>query len=163
MFPIVFAHGLEGSPQGRKIQHLRSNGFEVIAPDGRGLALAERLVGLEKATRQGDVLLAGSSYGGLAAAHLALVYPERFVGLLLMAPALHHSEAPVQDAAALRPPVGLPTIVIHGVHDSVVPIEVSRRYVQGGGTLIEREDDHRLVQSLDQITFAASSLMGPGV
>ena len=48
MFPIVFAHGLEGSPQGRKIQHLRSNGFEVIAPDGRGLALAERLVGLEK-------------------------------------------------------------------------------------------------------------------
>ena len=41
MFPIVFAHGLEGSPEGRKIQYLRSHNFEVRAPDGRGLPLID--------------------------------------------------------------------------------------------------------------------------
>ena len=159
MIPIVFAHGLEGSPEGRKIQYLRSSGFHVVAPDGRGLALADRLVGLEEATRGGGILLAGSSYGGLAAAHLALVYPERFVGLLLMAPALHHSESPVLDASRLQPPGGLPTTVIHGSQDMVVPIEVSRRYCVHGATFIEVDDDHRLTRSLDSIAAAAEALL----
>ena len=159
MFPIVFAHGLEGSPEGRKIQHLRSSGFDVIAPDGRGLALADRLVGLEEATRTGGILLAGSSYGGLAAAHLALAYPERFVGLLLMAPALHHAEPPVEDGSELRPPPGVHTLVIHGNRDAVVPIEVSRHYCGHGATLIETDDDHRLVHSLNQIVVAVQGLM----
>ena len=158
MFPIVFAHGLEGSPQGRKIQHLRAQGFDVLAPDGRGLALAERLVALEEATRSGGILLAGSSYGGLAAAHLALEHPERFIGLLLMAPALHFSETPVENVSQLHPPHNVPTIVIHGRHDTIVPIEVSRRYVAAGGKLIETEDDHRLIESLDEITRAVQSL-----
>ena len=158
MFPIVFAHGLEGSPQGRKIQHLRGQGFDVLAPDGRGLALAERLVGLEEATRSGGILLAGSSYGGLAAAHLALQHPSRFIGLLLMAPALHFSETPVEDVSQLRPPENVPTIVIHGRHDAIVPIETSRRYVTAGAQLIETEDDHRLVQSLNEITRAVQAL-----
>ena len=163
MFPIVFAHGLEGSPEGRKIQHLRSNGFTVEAPDGRGLSLADRLVGLEQATRSGGILLAGSSYGGLAAAHLALAHPERFVGLVLMAPALHHSEHPVENAALLRPPSGIPTIVIHGRRDAVVPITVSRRYCEEGATLIETDDDHRLVASLSQIVRAVRDVQGSSV
>ena len=159
MIPIVFAHGLEGSPEGRKIQHLRSNGFDVVAPDGRSLSLVDRLVGLEEATRSGGILLAGSSYGGLAAAHLASVHPARFVGLLLMAPALHHSEHPVQDAAELRPPSGVPTVVIHGAQDAIVPIDVSRHYCGYGATLIETDDDHRLAHSLNQITGAVEQLL----
>ena len=159
MFPIVFAHGLEGSPEGRKIQHLRSKGFDVSAPDGRGLSLVDRLVGLEEATRSGGILLAGSSYGGLAAAHLASAHPARFVGLLLMAPALHHSEYPVEDASELRPPNGVPTVVIHGNRDAIVPIDVSRRYCGYGATYIETDDDHRLVHSLNQITDAVEQLL----
>lgn len=158
MFPIVFAHGLEGSPEGRKIQHLRCHGFHVVAPDGRGLPLLARLEGLEEATRSGGVVLAGSSYGGLAAAHLAFTYPERLVGLLLMAPALHRSEPPIADASQLRPPTGVRTIVIHGTSDAVVPIEVSHRYCAFGATLIETEDDHRLIQSLDSIVRAVQRL-----
>ena len=106
MTPIVFAHGLEGSPNGRKIQTLRSAGFSVDAPDGRGLALADRIAGIEGATRGRRVVLIGSSYGGLAAAHLASLYPERLEGLLLLAPALHRKEEPVFSPESLMPPKG---------------------------------------------------------
>jgi pimeloyl-ACP methyl ester carboxylesterase len=150
---------LEGSPNGRKIQHLRSIGFEVVAPDGRGLPLASRLVDLERVTRGQGILLIGSSYGGLAAAHLAMLHPERFIGVLLLAPALHHSEPPVVDGAGLRPPSGVPTIVIHGLSDQVVPIEGSRRYAHSGATLLEVDDDHSLAASLADIAEAVHGLL----
>ena len=52
---IVFAHGLEGSPTGAKIQALRAAGLAVDAPDGRGLLLAARIEGLRQAVmRQAD-------------------------------------------------------------------------------------------------------------
>ncbi len=163
MFPIVFAHGLEGSPEGRKIQYLRSHNFEVRAPDGRGLPLIDRCRDLEKVTRKGGLLLIGSSYGGLAAAHLAATHPERFVGMLLLAPALHYSEPPVENVRQLRPPEGLPTHVIHGIHDRVVPIDGSRRYAAHGATLFETEDDHGLRQSMDHMVRSVRALMGVGI
>ena len=39
---IIFAHGLEGSPNGSKIRALRGAGFDVIAPDFKEW-LAERV------------------------------------------------------------------------------------------------------------------------
>ena len=159
VFPIVFAHGLEGSPEGRKIQYLRRNGFHVLAPDGRGLPLAARCRGLDEATQGGGILLIGSSYGGLAAAHLAGLHPERFVGLLLMAPALHHAEPPVLDVDLLRPPDGLVTHVIHGIRDSVVPIAGSRRYASHGASMIETDDDHGLRQSMEVMVESVRILM----
>ena len=159
MFPIVFAHGLEGSPEGRKIQYLRTNGFDVRAPDGRGLALAARYEGLDLSTKSGGILLIGSSYGGLAAAHLAATHPDRFVGLLLLAPALHYSEEPVTDVDRLFPPNGVPTILIHGVRDTVVPIDASRRYAAHGARLIETDDDHALRESMDEMVAVVRELM----
>ena len=40
---IIFAHGMEGSPNGSKIRSLREAGFEVLAPDFQGMALADRV------------------------------------------------------------------------------------------------------------------------
>ena len=162
MVPIVFAHGLEGSPNGRKIQFLRASGLELFAPDGRGLALVDRLVTLEEATRGSGTLLIGSSYGGLAAAHLAMLYPDRFLGLLLLAPALHHAERPVHDVSLLCPPPGVPTVVLHGVRDQVVPIASSRIYAEKGATLQELDDDHSLARSLPMMLQAVQSLTGSG-
>ena len=45
---IIFAHGLEGSPNGSKIRSLRDAGFEVVAPDFQGMNLAERVDLLEE-------------------------------------------------------------------------------------------------------------------
>jgi pimeloyl-ACP methyl ester carboxylesterase len=158
---MVFAHGLEGSPNGRKIQALRAAGFEVIAPDGRGLPLADRIEGLEAATREArGLLLAGSSYGGLAAAWMAASWPDRFGALLLFAPALHYAEPPVTDPAALVAP-RIPTVIIHGLRDTVVPIAASRAYRDRSGahvTLIEVDDGHPLTGSLGTIVEAAAAL-----
>jgi len=163
MLPIVFAHGLEGTPHGAKIMALRDAGFEVEAPDGQGLSLAQRIEGIDAATRDGGMILAGSSYGGLAAAWLAVRHPDRFRGLLLCAPALYLSETPIDDVTTLAAPAGLTTVVIHGHRDTVVPISVSQRYRDLSGshvTLVERDDDHRLGSSLDAIVVAAQQLSG---
>ena len=159
--PLVFAHGLEGAPQGTKISALRAAGLNVVAPDGRGLPLAERIAGLEAATRDGGVVLGGSSYGGLAAAWLASQYPQRFLGLLLCAPALHHSEAPAlhPDQIVIAPTI--PTWILHGAHDDIVPIGVSQALQQRSGahvTLEAVEDDHRLVSSIPRLVEIARAL-----
>jgi hypothetical protein len=160
MTSIVFAHGLEGSPNGTKIQILRSAGFHVDAPDGRKKSLSMRIEQLEHLILGRRVLLVGSSYGGLAAAYVAEQHPDRLVGLLLLAPALHRNERPVADASALRPPKGVPTILIHGIHDEVVPIGTSRQYIGGGeGRLIETEDDHRLKHSMDVMLDSVQALL----
>lgn len=162
---LIFAHGLEGSPQGAKVTALRAAGFEVVAPDCQGRILAERIALVDEAVRSavGPVLLAGSSYGGLAAAWLAMQEPRRFSGLLLCAPALGHAEKPVLRPAGLVSPPGLPVRIVHGRMDRVVPIEGSRAYRARSGPhveLVEVDDDHRLAASLDAIVAAARTLGG---
>lgn len=171
---ILWAHGLEGSPDGNKVQALRAAGFEVVAPDGRGKVLADRLVDLDAASARlaeqagaaGTALplLAGSSYGGLAAAWLATEHPERFCGVLLLAPALHHHEPPARRP--LVAPSGLPVYVIHGNKDWVVPLSASQDYVersrkQGVDVTLEVVTDaHPLADSIDRIVAAAERLGG---
>ena len=72
---IIFAHGLEGSPNGSKIRALREAGFDVIAPDFQGMVLAERVILLQQVCqehREAKPVLAGSSYGGLTASIVAM-------------------------------------------------------------------------------------------
>lgn len=152
LHPVLFAHGLEGSPHGRKPTTLSRAGFEVTAPDGSGLSLARRLEDLEVCSRTGTFLLVGSSYGGLAAAILAQRHPHRFHGLVLCAPALALQEPPAPPPGSLRPPEGIPTAILHGVHDDVVPIADSRRYRDRAPDRVrlwELDDGHRLAESLD--------------
>lgn len=51
------------------------------------------------------------------------------------------------------PEVRCPTWILHGVHDDIVPIEQSRRYVatRPHVQLIELDDDHALTDSLPRI------------
>ena len=49
---IIFAHGLEGSPNGSKIRALREAGFDVIAPDFQGMVLAERVILLQQVCQE---------------------------------------------------------------------------------------------------------------
>ena len=51
------------------------------------------------------------------------------------------------------PSVSCPTVIVHGVNDTVVPIESSRQYVADYPqvTLIETDDDHSLTASIERI------------
>lgn len=165
---IVLAHGLEGSPNGTKAQALRGAGLPLVAPDGRRKVLRERLPDLEAAIQEAcerdePLVLVGSSYGGLASAWLAEKYADRLDGLVLLAPALHHQEPPVDDAGALAPPPGVPVVVIHAVNDDVVPIAVSRAYRDKAPDRVrlhEVDDGHRLTGHLDLIVSETRRLHG---
>lgn len=163
MAPIVFVHGLEGRPDGTKPSALRAAGFTVVAPDGRGQPLAARIAGAEAAldAHPGAVLV-GSSYGGLAAAWIASRRPGDLRGLVLLAPALHHAEPPVDDPAALRIPATLPVRVLHATADAVVPVAVARRFAADHPHAVLREvdDAHDLRGSLAEIVDCVRALAG---
>ncbi|MGB0781253.1 MAG: alpha/beta hydrolase [Candidatus Poseidoniaceae archaeon] len=164
---IIFAHGLEGSPNGSKIRALRNAGFDVVAPDFQGMNLAERVDLLEEIcmeyTSQQPVL-AGSSYGGLTAAIIAMKMPDAFRGLLLCAPALHLVEPPVDENTVLVAPNGLKTVIIHGLEDDIVPITCSIDYASRSGNDVvafhQVNDGHRLAESHEEIIGAAQLLSG---
>lgn len=162
---IVFVHGLEGSPQGRKAQVLRGLGLPFSCLDLRGVPLQGRLDRVEDQTRCAGILLVGSSYGGLVASLLAARFPERFTGLVLCAPALGLRESPNLEPEELVAPSGLPTVIIHGLRDDVTPIGYSRAYRERSGAhvvLHEVDDVHSLRHSTGLLAEVVRSMAGPG-
>ncbi len=163
---LLFCHGLESGPVGAKSAALRGAGFEVIAPDSRGQELDARVRVLAAAIADAEAppLVVGSSFGGIAGLLAALVAADRGVvvpGLVLLAPALHLPPELLPEALSarsLRPPA--PTVIVHGRSDSVIPIEVSRRFAaQHGVPLREVDDDHRLRGSLEFIVTVVAEMV----
>lgn len=113
----VFVHGLEGSSQGTKSQFFRKRYPGMIIEDYTG-SIEERMEKLRRilAGRQ-DLILVGSSYGGLMAAMYACDHEPAIKRLILLAPAL--------DLEEFRPylnrTVAVPTALYHGSRDDVVP------------------------------------------
>ena len=145
---VWFFHGLESGPHGAKYQRLAEE-FEVESPDFQGMDIWERLEKAERLTRgEEELVVVGSSFGGLLAALLYERYPERFRGYVLMAPALHREE--VEEEIGRMPERA---VVIHGVGDEVVPFEPVRAFCEARG--VEEfwavEDDHRLGASLEEM------------
>ena len=160
---VIMAHGLEGSPNGAKVQALRAAGLPVIAPDGRERVLADRVRDIQAAiTAHPNAVLVGSSYGGLAA--LAAIQSfEQATGLralVLLAPALGWREPPADDPDALVVPHKLQCIVFHGRDDDVVVVEVSHRLVKRCPhvELRLKDDGHRLTESLPSIVECVERL-----
>jgi pimeloyl-ACP methyl ester carboxylesterase len=160
---VLFCHGLESSPHGRKVQALRAAGLEVIAPDFQGQNLAARVATLLPVLREHpDALLVGSSYGGITALCAAILHTEAggppLRGLLLCAPALGRFEPPA-DTMRLYPPA--PTVILHGRRDSIVPPKVSEDFAaehpQVRLELID--DEHALNGSLDRIIALTRELL----
>ena len=153
---VVFCHGLEGSPNGTKVRAMKDAGIDVLAPDFQGQMLAERVQTLRAVLADLDpeqpILLAGSSYGGAVAAWTAMHTRHPLAGLLLLAPALHYAEPPVPDADAYAP-VSVPTVIIHGTEDTIVPLSASETYAAKAAHVVVHavNDGHRLVGSLDRI------------
>jgi len=88
----VFIHGLESSGKGTKGTFFRTYRPHMLIDDYEG-TLEERMEKLERnlAPYQ-DLILVGSSYGGLMASIYACQHPEAVKKLVLLAPALHVPE-----------------------------------------------------------------------
>ncbi len=152
--PLVFLHGLESGPHGRKYQALATAFGEVQAPDTEGVfdpvERLERIVAATRSLERG--LVVGSSFGGLMAVLLAHHHPERVGALVLCAPAVY---PPRVDAVYRLPP----TVILHGVHDDIVSIAVSEELAdRTGATLLRLDDDHGLAASLQVLVDAVDEL-----
>lgn len=160
---VMFCHGLESGPHGRKYHALVDAGFDVISPDCQKRDLGQRVELIREAiVEHRPAVVVGSSFGGIAGL-LATIEATRagadIAGLLLCAPALQ-LDPPASFSGATQCPA--PTTIIHGIHDEVIPIEVSRNFAkQHGATLVEVDDDHSLAQSVDRIVELTRGL-GPG-
>jgi pimeloyl-ACP methyl ester carboxylesterase len=152
---VVFSHGKESGPWGRKISALaevaRSEGYDAHSVDYRGLdeprARVAKLVDFCKEL-SGDLVLVGSSLGGYVAVASASLLHAR--GLFLMAPALYVPGLPELRSAV----VDCPTSVVHGWRDDVVPYDHSVRFAQSCKAALHLlESDHRLHNQLRVIQY----------
>jgi pimeloyl-ACP methyl ester carboxylesterase len=159
---LIWAHGLWGSPNGSKITAIRDSGIEVISHDFNDMELIDRVELLEKTMEVGNVVLAGSSWGGLACALAAQRKSDKLKGLLLLAPALHYPEPPNNNPEDLVAPKEVPVTIIHSIEDDIVPISASKDYIKRSGNnikLIEVNDNHVLENSIELIIFETKKLL----
>lgn len=156
MYRVVFLHGLEGSPSGRKAQYLASR-YDLLAPfldttKARAFAasasesgvlppesFAEPLAQAQAAVDEHnpDVVI-GSSFGGGLATQLRWEGP-----LVLLAPAL------ARFGVTSLPP-NQKIAIIHGTMDDVIPIQDSMEAAGAGHLLYGAEDDHSLLKTVTE-------------
>lgn len=115
----VFIHGLESSSGGTKGTFFSKRYPDMIVKDYVG-TLDERMNVLnETLADRNDLLLVGSSYGGLMASIFACENERKVKKLILLAPALNL----VEFKPYLSKKVAIPVTVYHGSRDDVVPPE----------------------------------------
>lgn len=141
--PIAFfLHGLDSSIRGTKGQWFRKHFPAVRMHDYQG-DLDQRLAQLEAEVAGLDnLILVGSSFGGLMAACFALRHPRQVGRLILLAPALNFS--------GYRPPatlITIPTLLVIGAHDTVCPPDLVMPQARATFSVLEErvvDDDHML-------------------
>ncbi len=147
----IFLHGLESSSLGYKGKYFSQKFKEMMVPDFTG-SLAKRMRKLENlAENVKDLVLVGSSFGGLMATQYTQANPLKVRKLILLAPALNFAE--------FSPPVTklkVPAKLIIGSQDSVTPPKVVIPLAQSTFENIEIficEDDHSLRKTFDSLDW----------
>jgi pimeloyl-ACP methyl ester carboxylesterase len=149
---MIFIHGSDSNSQTYKATLLRGLFPGMVTPDFTG-SLSERMEQLEAilGDRTGWTII-GSSLGGLMAALFATQAPGQVQKLVLLAPALTLPEF----AEHLPQPVPVPTIVVHGTRDELLPLEAGRSLAEKvftNLTYLVVDDDHRLHKTTEQMDW----------
>ena len=149
---LVFIHGLESTAQGTKGQFFRQFFPQMIIEDyiGDFVTRMRKLKGLLSGSA--DLILVGSSFGGLMATQYAIENEDRVKKMILLAPALNLPE--------FRPPVhtklNLPVIIYHGTDDNIVdPYTVKTIALKYFSNLEHNfvDDDHSLHKTFPLINW----------
>lgn len=153
MTTVIFSHGQESGPWGTKIcamaELVKGLGCEADSIDYQGIAdptaRVEKLV-IECSDVSDDLILVGSSMGG----HVATAAAETLgaIGLFVLAPAYY-----MEGYENLTPPPpSVPTCIVHGWHDDIIPVENSIRFArQCSATLHLVNGGHRLTENIDEV------------
>jgi pimeloyl-ACP methyl ester carboxylesterase len=127
--PVVFLHGLGASMYTwrKNLAAVAAAGFRVIAFDNRGFGLSDKpptpydnaaytrlAVGLMDSLRLTDAVLVGHSMGGAIAAEVAIEYPQRVRGLVLVGSAGLGAREPLLFRLARWPVLGRAALALRG-------------------------------------------------
>lgn len=150
---LIYLHGLESDSNSGKARQFREWFPGMLTPDFKG-SFEERMTQLEPilAAKEGWTLI-GSSFGGLMGTVYTCNHPTQVRKLVLLAPAL--LRGPFGSFLDLKP-VSVPTIIIHGTLDTVVPLEPVREVAQKlftNMTYHTVEDDHRLHKTTQEMDW----------
>ena len=151
---ILYLHGLESNSQTYKAALIRAVYPDLITPDFTG-SLDERMEQLYPILgREPNWTLIGSSFGGLMSALFTTQHPTQVRKQILLAPALMLPEF----AEHLPAPVEVPTLIIHGRQDAIVPVETNKPLAEKVFRNLEYrlvDDDHRLHQTAAALDWKA--------
>jgi pimeloyl-ACP methyl ester carboxylesterase len=148
----LFIHGLESNNQGTKAVYFRKNFPGMLTPNFPG-PLQERMAKLQAIlSGQSDILLVGSSFGGLMASIFTMDHEARVRRLILLAPAINLMEfTPYRERK-----LSMPVTLYHGRQDEVISIEEVRkvaRQVFSNLTFHAVDDDHYLHKTFETIEW----------
>lgn len=152
MVTRIFVHGLDSSNKGTKATFFREYYPDMILPNFPG-SLEERMQILrEVLDGKRDIVLVGSSFGGLMATLFALEHEERVRRLVLLAPALNFA-----DQSSLAGKVlSVPTWIYHGTKDDVIPLQDVKNIGQRlfkKLTFVVLDDDHNLHSTFTELPW----------
>jgi len=132
MAKILFLHGLESKPGGKKPAHLRKHGHSVLNPAlpkesfEESMKIAQNLVNTERPD-----FVVGSSRGGAVAVGL-----ETDANVVLIAPAWKTHGPGIRKISQC--------VILHAPEDKIVPFEDSADFLRTGDLLVSCGIDHRM-------------------
>ncbi len=149
---LVFIHGLESTAQGAKGKYFAEHFPQMMIEDFTGdlESRMKKLRGL--LSGKNDLIMVGSSYGGLMAVQYAMENEDRVKKMILLAPALNLPEFQTFEKKQLR----IPVIVYHGTGDDVVdPHKVKEIALKYFSRLEHHfvEDDHPLRETFPRLDW----------
>ncbi len=148
-----FLHGLDSSSRGTKGRFFREHFPFFTIPDFEG-DLEERLARLEACCLgEEELVLVGSSFGGLMAACFAIAHESRVKKLILLAPALNF---PGYDVPEKK--IDTPVYLLIGSRDTVTPKETVLPLARKSFANLEVnlvDEDHLLHRSFASLDWPA--------
>jgi predicted esterase len=149
---LVFIHGLESTAQGTKGQFFRQFFPQMLIEDYTG-DFATRMRKLHSLLAGiADLILVGSSYGGLMAAQYAMENENKIRKMILLAPALDLTEFNPPENTKLY----MPVIIYHGANDDVVDPDAAKTIALKYFSNLEHnfvDDDHSLHKTFPLIDW----------
>jgi predicted alpha/beta hydrolase family esterase len=150
---IIYLHGSDSNSQSGKARQFAEKFPGMITPDFTG-EFEERMTQLKAIIgRKSNWVIIGSSLGGLMGTVFTCQKPTQVRKLILLAPAL--MKDPFGSYLNLEP-ISVPTVVIHGTTDDVVPLEAAREYAEKLFTnlrYIVVNDGHRLQEAFKELNW----------
>jgi len=149
---LIYLHGLESSSQGGKARQFAQLFPGMRTPDFSG-TFEERMKQLYPILgNQKDWTIIGSSFGGLMGAVFTCKHPDQVRKLILLAPALMLPEFTSEHFR----PIDIPTVLVHGMQDDIVPPRLAREIAQEVFQILEYipvEDGHRLHRAFEVLDW----------